>query len=213
MIKRTLSTVLAYLLSPILTRQLAKSEEFSFTQDYAAGFVDQWREYLAEFAGRSGLSMLEIGSFEGRSATWFLSNILTHSTARLVCIDPFYNHLPELRFEHNIRLTGARHKVRTIKDSSAMILPDLEPESFDIIYVDGSHLAPDVMFDAMMSWELLKPGGMLIFDDYKWEEQRPLGLRPRLAIDLFLDSHSGQYQLIHKDYQVAVRKIADKAAK
>jgi hypothetical protein len=64
------------------------------------------------------------------------------------------------------------------------------------------------MFDAMMSWELLKPGGMLIFDDYRWEEQRPLGRRPRLAIDLFLKSHSDKYQLVHKDYQVAVRKLA-----
>jgi len=32
--------------------------------------------------------MLEIGSFEGGSAAWFLCSILTHPTARLVCIEP-----------------------------------------------------------------------------------------------------------------------------
>ena len=36
----------------------------------------------------------------------------------------------------------------------------------DLIYIDGSHLAKDVLSDAILSWKLLKPSGVMIFDDY-----------------------------------------------
>ena len=150
--------------------------------------------------------MLEIGSFEGGSAVWFLCNILSHPTARLVCIDPFFDPRREIRFEHNVLLTGARDKVCKLRGVSELIAPGLETESFDLIYVDGAHRAPNVMLDAMVSWELLRPGGVLVFDDYEWKPRRPAGHRPQLAIELFLKSHAGKYCLVHKGYQVAVRK-------
>ena len=40
--------------------------------------------------------------------------------------------------------------------------------SFDLVYVDGSHLAADVLQDAVLSFRLLRSGGLLIFDDYLW---------------------------------------------
>lgn len=39
---------------------------------------------------------------------------------------------------------------------------------FDFIYVDGLHLSQDVLYDALLSFDLLKVGGILIFDDYLW---------------------------------------------
>jgi predicted O-methyltransferase YrrM len=38
-------------------------------------------------------------------------------------------------------------------------------EYFDLIYVDGSHHTDDVIVDAIKSFELLKIGGIIIFDD------------------------------------------------
>ena len=113
--------------------------------------------------------MLEIGSYEGRSAVWFLENILTHPTSRLVCIDPFFDPRVEMRFDHNVRLSGARERLEKRRGRSESVLPQLERASFDLIYVDGSHDAPFVLLDAMLSWELLKTGGILAFDDYEWE--------------------------------------------
>lgn len=40
-------------------------------------------------------------------------------------------------------------------------------ERFDFIYVDGSHRSPDVIYDAILSFGLLKKGGIMIFDDYQ----------------------------------------------
>ena len=45
-----------------------------------------------------------------------------------------------------------------------MIISDIN--NFDLIYIDASHYAPDVLSDAVLAFKLLKPGGILIFDDY-----------------------------------------------
>ena len=151
--------------------QLAHSQEYSFTQDWMSKQVEHWRQSLEQFAGRAGIRMLEIGSYEGRSAVWFLENILTHPTSRLVCVDPFFGPPQEIRFDHNVKCSGSAARVDKRRARSEEVLPQLEPESFDLIYLDGSHEAPNVLFDGMLSWGLLKPGGVLIFDDYLWEPQ------------------------------------------
>jgi hypothetical protein len=90
----------------------------------------------------------------------------------------------------------------------------LAPESFDIIYINGSHRAADVLGDAVLSWELLKPGGIMIFDDYCLdgsdlgpdEAALPLELVPKSAIDAFLLTYGSKLDILHRYYQVAVQK-------
>ena len=86
------------------------------------------------------------------------------------------------------------------------ILPGLVPSSMDIVYVDGSHRACDVLMDGVLAWRLLKPGGVMIFDDYLWEPDFLPSRRPQMAIDLFLEMFVDQYTLLGKHYQVAIRK-------
>jgi predicted O-methyltransferase YrrM len=189
-----------------IAAQLAQSRQYSFTTDWISTQVKHWRQDFAKFAGCPGVRMLEIGSFEGRSAVWFLENVLTHPTSRLICVDPFLDPLVELRFDHNMKLCEAGARLDKRRAFSEKVLPQLERASFDLIYVDGLHRAPTVLFDAMLSWELLKPGGVLTFDDYEWEPQRTPEDRPKLAIDLFLSSHAGRYDILHRGYQITVSK-------
>ncbi len=114
----------------------------------------------------------------------------------------------ELRFDHNLRIAGLAGKVAKLKGRSEDLLSALPRESFDIIYIDGCHLALNVLFDAVSAWLLLKPGGLLIFDDYLWETGKPPSQRPQLAIDLFLEFLHGRYDLVSKAYQVILRKPA-----
>ena len=189
-----------------LRHELSQSQKYSFTMDWTSERVEDWRRDFAKFAGRPGLRMLEIGSYEGRSAVWFLENILTHPTCRLVCVDPFLDPTREMRFDHNIKVCRAKDRVEKRRARSETVLPQLKESSFDLIYVDGWHDAPAVLFDAMLSWEILKPGGVLVFDDYEWEPGRPPERRPKLAIDLFLRSHAGKYNLLRQGYQVVIEK-------
>ncbi len=56
---------------------------------------------------------------------------------------------------------------------------------FDMVYIDGSHIASDVLLDATMSFQLLKVGGLLIFDDYLRTDQKELQ-HPQIAVDAFM---------------------------
>lgn len=187
-------------------RDLARRNTPSYTTDYVSSFQEDWRRALASIAGRPGVQLLEIGSFEGRSAAWFLKHVLTDESSKLVCVDLFTQPGLEARFDHNIRLVDRHQQVRKLKGRSGDILPNLEPASFDAIYIDGGHDAGTVLLDGMLSWRLLKPGGVLIFDDYLWETERPPAMRPQLAIDIFRETMAEALEVLHEDYQVIVRK-------
>jgi hypothetical protein len=72
--------------------------------------------------------------------------------------------------------------------------------------ISCSHRAKHVFLDAALSWDLLKDGGLLIFDDYELELKAPADLRPKVPIDTFLLAFGEELEVVHKGYQVAVRK-------
>jgi hypothetical protein len=76
-----------------------------------------------------------------------------------------------------------------------------------LIYVDGSHEAADVLADAVLAWPLLAPGGLLGFDDYKWQKFPEPERCPGVAIDGFLAAMRGRYRELHRGYQVWVQKV------
>lgn len=189
-----------------LARRIASMTDYVFTEDYVSSHASVWQEYLAPFKGEENLRFLEVGSLEGRSAIWFLENILTHPTASITCVDPFLWRYREPRFDHNIEVSGFAGKVIKIKGKSEEILGTLEEQSFDIVYIDGCHVALNVMMDAMLGWLLLKPQGILIFDDYAWQPEKLLHNRPKMAIDAFLKVLQTRVEILHKGYQVVLKK-------
>jgi predicted O-methyltransferase YrrM len=191
------------------------SKEYEFTSDWFTMRIPVWQQVLAPLKGKPNVHYLEIGTYEGRSAIWVLENILTHPTARMTGIDVFPPGVKE-RYLANVKLSGHPEKVTTIAGFSQEEVRKLPPSSFDLIYVDGSHAADDVLADAVEAWEVLKPGGILIFDDYAWlgyGSVLPVELRPKLAIDAFLSSHRYSAEVLHQEYQVIVRKAENPCAK
>ena len=198
---------------------MAQEHQPAFTKDWFSENSSQWREILNHLAGKSHLRFLEIGVLEGRATLWLLTNILTHSTSRIVCIDTFegsiehqsmmpyaMNHLDSLydRFLQNIYPFARR--VRVQKGLSQELLRKHHLNSFDFVYVDGSHRSADVLEDAVLSFRLLKSNGIMIFDDYEWKTYAGTLDNPRAGIDAFLEIFAGQYSIISKGYQVALRK-------
>ena len=188
-----------------LVKRLLDKSEVAFTTDYVSSFTPSWEKYLEEFRKKENLKLLDIGSFEGRSGIWFLENILTHPTSSITCVDIFYKE-PELLFDHNIKISGFSDKVTKIKGRSECILLTLKKKSFDIIYIDGCHIAPNVLMDAVSSWLLLKVGGIMILDDYEWKPAKSPENSPKIAIDLFLRVFQNHLEVLHKEYQVIIRK-------
>lgn len=192
---------------------------YTYQSDWFSEQVPLWEQYLAEFKGKDALSFLEVGSFEGRSAVWLLTHILTGDNARLTCIDTFEGSIEnqtkagidlsqiEKNFDRNIEATGVAYKVQKIKDTSTSAFQKLTLGSYDCIYIDGSHTAPDVLSDAVMYFHLLKKGGVMIFDDYIWDEPGMKELdKPQPAIDAFLMIYVNELEILYKGIQVIIRK-------
>jgi predicted O-methyltransferase YrrM len=180
-----------------------------FTQDWFSVHEPHWLKHFGYLAGRTGQRFLEIGSFEGRSACWLLSSLLTGPDCLLVCVDPFDAHPEQERnFDHNVRMCEAGCGPLKLRGRSQCVLPLLESASFDFIYVDGSHTALDVLADAAAAWRLARPGGVVVFDDYSVSPEGPEPGSCGAAVDGFLGTVAGHYQVVFRDWQFAVRKDA-----
>lgn len=190
-------------------------EPGSFTQDGFTLSMRAWEPLFLELEGTTA-RMLEIGSYEGMSACYALWRL---PDAHITCVDTFEGSPEDLVvdvdlatlgevFEKNIALVDAS-RVRTLVGDSRRVLLELVEagERFDLVYVDGSHVALDVLVDSAYAWQLLRTGGFLVWDDYEWAAlgMDPL-LRPGVAIDRFLDLVDGKYELQRRYMQVVIRK-------
>lgn len=112
----------------------------------------------------------------------------------------------ERNFDHNVKPFGT--KLTKVKAPSHIALRSLKLESYDFAYIDGSHYAQDVLVDAVLTWDLIKPGGIIIFDDYgeEYSGSRKEHNYPKRAIDAFLTVMEPNVEVMFKGYQVAVRK-------
>ncbi|MBX9679090.1 MAG: class I SAM-dependent methyltransferase [Gemmataceae bacterium] len=112
----------------------------------------------------------------------------------------------ESRFARN--LLEHRAKLVGFHGRSFDGLRQLPCEQFDFIHVDGSHAAPDVLSDAVLSWPLLKAGGLLAFDDYEWSMFADPRKCPKLAIDAFLTIQHGAYDVAVHSVRLILGKLA-----
>jgi predicted O-methyltransferase YrrM len=185
-----------------------------YTSDWVSWQAAQhWNLILKDIKGKPNLRFMEIGSFQGRSANWFVENVLTHPTSRLDCVDNFF-HLATPRIRNGLKETffyniePNLHKISAHLCTSEKVGELFQPDTFDVIYVDGSHYADHVYRDLVLCMPLLKTGGIMLIDDYGWSD--PLYTKeqlPKAGIDRFLNEFENQIEILHKDYQVSFRKL------
>jgi predicted O-methyltransferase YrrM len=199
----------------------------SFTQDWFSRSIPSWSLILNKLSERTThLRILEVGVFEGRSTCWLLQNHCKTPESSIVAIDSFQGGIEhqgmELgtlrkRFEANIATVESPAQVEIREGFSLPQLAKLIAEGyqrFDFISIDASHQAPDVLGDAILGFELLKPGGVMAFDDYIWSPMRPGTenplLLPKAAIDAFTTLFSQKIRIIPNLplYQLYIQKNA-----
>jgi hypothetical protein len=185
--------------------------QYQFGPNWFTYNIPVWEAVLSPYRGKPDVHYLEVGLYEGRSALWVLENILTHPSARLTGIDPFLGPYKE-KFFANIEKSGSKEKVTAITGYSQVALRSLPLNSFDIVYIDGSHAEDDVLEDAVLCSRLLRDGGILIFDDYRWAGCFVSGTCdsptdfPKAAIDRFIQCFDKKFDVIHNSYQIILKK-------
>ena len=155
------------------------------------------------------LKILEIGSFEGRSTVWLCQRF---PKSKVHCVDTWEGSIENSdkqkaglydRFIENTQ--EYRDQIVVHRGSSLDQLKKMN-QMFDIIYVDGSYQAGDVLCDAVQSHLLLKSGGIIIFDDFGCPEPKNILHYPRLGIESFYRCLADKYNVIHAGYQLIMKK-------
>ena len=198
--------------SVVLTQPAPVAQQLNVTADYFSEFgMPAFNRFLKapleDGALPEGLKYLEVGSMEGLSARWLGENLISKSPGgQLTCIDLFgdlehhteyYTSITgnmEARFDANtahLVTAGLLVKLKGLsRVEMARLLSSGHEGTFDFVYVDGSHVAMDVLGDAVLAFWLVKPnGGIIAFDDYQWQDTREgtaKQLPPGPAIDSFL---------------------------
>ena len=190
--------------------------QMEFSQDWFSHNIPNF-QYLKGLIPDCS-NILEVGCFEGRATCWMLENMLPHD-GRMTCIDTFEGSAEHEnltltllfeRWKQNVDWVRQQSQIVTAyKGRSSLAMAQLihEDQLFDFIYIDGSHQAPDVITDACMAWQLLKTGGIILFDDYAWLDMPGILQRPKIAIDAFTTLFSDKLQVVLIGYQLGIQKI------
>ena len=175
---------------------------------------ENFESQLLPLAGKFGLRFLQIGAFTGDASVWLIDNVLTAKNSVLEDVDIWTGSDEEehkaMNWSDVERVYDSRIVFRPnvikYKMDSKEFLRSIEEPTFDFIYIDGDHTAEGVIQDAVLSWRLLKPGGIVAFDDYLWEDPRGIEFQPGWSIDYFVGLVKDDSEVLLSNSQVWLKK-------
>ena len=160
---------------------------FHFTQINERILEQAW-QLLPSHGQRAGL-VVEVGSFIGRSSV-LIGNWLRERGVPLLCIDTWSGSLP-MTLGHTYADEVAKrngqptfyHKwlLNVIAANlTESVLPLVAPSllgarvldylrlAVDVVYLDSAHELRETFLELSAFWPLVKPGGLLLGDDFNW---------------------------------------------
>ena len=154
---------------------------------------------------------LEIGSFEGLSSLFILSY---WKNANVTCIDTWETSEDESQVldfnfgnvEKKFDLNLQDFSFRKIKSTSELAFKQLtERDSFDYIYIDGSHNGINIYNDALASFNMLNVGGIIIFDDIT-NIYKEIEMQPHDAFEKFYSLYKKKIKILYLKNIAVIKK-------
>lgn len=207
-----------------------RAAEPVFTSDWFESVRPVWDLFIPAL---DAMRVLEVGSYEGASACYLISVLGAKAPLEMHCVDTWEGSAEfegagidmrevEARFHRNTRLaldkspfpvTLEIHK--GCSDAClASLLVGKQKGYFDLVYIDSSHQACDVLSDAVLGFQLLRRHGIMVFDDYLWHDG-PEGSKnpaqcPKMAIDAFVNCNFHKVRIVRAPlYQIYLQKLSD----
>ena len=190
---------------------------YQFSNDWFKWHEPHWKKLISQL---KPAKYLELGSYEGSSTCFFIEEASKYvPELHISCID-FWgddtartgDQTPEetkATFLSNIECARSEVelpiKIDVFHEKTITAIPKIYNiyglNYYDIIYIDASHKASDVLTDTAFSFPLLRRYGIMIFDDYL-SEAKP-------GIDGFVNLNSRNLTVIQTQFngQLFIQKI------
>ena len=153
-------------------------------------------------------NILEIGSYEGRSAIFFLNYF---NTSKITCVDTWlgsHEHVRKMEeieknFDKNLKpYENKLIKHKTTSDNFFLTNKLL----FDLIYIDGLHAYDQVKSDLENAYKFLRPKGYLLIDDYLWKFYPANKKNVINSTNEFIQKYNNNLEVIYISSQVLLKK-------
>jgi FkbM family methyltransferase len=196
-------------------------ENFIITFELMEDFSQHWNsEFIKNTQGLGKIDLvIEIGCFEGITTKYICKNLLNEG-GRVICVDPLQDeYLTDNLSEEDIKANKEygffknqyyRFKkntqglpVQLVRKTSNTAIRELIDLRVDFIYVDGDHRFQGVYDDGVNYFEVLKIGGLMLFDDANGYRQETTD-----GINLFLEWCGDRIEIISSNYQLLIKKLA-----
>jgi predicted O-methyltransferase YrrM len=186
---------------------------YAFTDSWHEGYVRTWKRCHAIKDVRPE-RVLEIGVHEGRSACHLIDERMPPKSV-FVGVDPFLSIEHEARARANVAIAAAVRQIQATLwsrpfDQAMADYLNRTQKPFDVLYIDGPKERDAVLAICRAAFPLVRPGGVMIFDDAYWhEDSRSVDLN-RLApageaiFAALAEIEKGPHDLIWHETQLAL---------
>lgn len=168
--KKQEATLLRRFIEELYSRGVVSGEDGSQRPIFPDGVTPDRGAFIRDICISEGATRtLEIGMASGLSTLFILEALLENGAgigAHLV-IDPYESIEYHGAGRRNVRDASLEEFVEIKEEASELFLPELirQKRNFDFAFIDGSHLFDNVFVDLVLVHQLLKPGGIVVFDD------------------------------------------------
>ena len=148
-------------------------------------------------AVRQPQRVFEIGTYTG--STTLLMAMNTAASAELFTLDLRVDDMPESWLDANskppfeagilFRDTPFQSKIRQLFGRSDAFDFSKYKGSIDLVYIDADHSYDAVFSDSKIAFELVSPGGMIVWDDYRWLPEHSANVSVTNALHQLSTSH------------------------
>ena len=181
-----------------------------YTRDDFTNNIPNWEiilVYLNDTFGKN-LNCLEVGSYEGRSASYLLDKFV--GSNNLIAIDQFINPVIKDRYFKNMSIHPKYNQLKTLVGLSFIEMAKLYEQQlqFDFVYIDAGKTAGDNIVNLILAERLLKVGGIIVVDDYNWDKFSDPRFCPKLGITSFMNI-TLLSEVFMEGYQMVFKKIKD----
>ena len=191
------------------------TKKFNYTNNWFDRNIYISMKLLQKIFTNKTIKILEIGTHEGKSAVWMLENLCRADNSTLTSIDPYnvsdktspLNNETYNLFINNIQLCTQYSKFNQYIDYSNNVMPKLiqENKTYDLIYIDGSHIYEDSLDDMNHAHHLLQKDGIMLLDDVGYDYTKSTSVNG--ALKTFLNNHKDTYKILLQEWQWMIQKI------